>query len=595
MSNSPTPSAMSILQSIGSDRPFGGRHKCPICEANRGLSLAIRNDNVLAHCHARQCDVHTFLRGKGVVRNSRPIHDEPSDDYRDYRRLRKAVAIMRAANGDAAALSDYFRGRGIDNLPNNALFLSAREARRIIGKGFPAMVLPVAKDRKLVGCHLTLLTSDASKRIKNQKRMYGPIKGGHVQLGRPKADKSLVVGEGIESALSAAQITGLPAIAALSATSMKALAVPSCSEVIIAADNDAAGLEAARLLAQCLLDAGHRVVRIAAPDKRYGNDWNDALNSGTDLETLRDELLHAKPVRNRGVRALRARELMKMTFSDPEYLLRPWLEKSSLCMVHAARGSGKTWFCGSMAVAIASGQSFLGWTADRQAKVLYVDGEMGRQRMQSRLGKLGPCPLRLWLLMPDQFRTRDQSMPDIATLEGQKFLDKVIEDNGIEVIILDSLTALVRSGVENEAESWLPIQSWALNHRWRGRTVIFVHHDNRLGKPRGSSKREDVLDTMIGLKARNDLAGDDESVFEQSFTKSRSFFGADAKPRIIRLSMVSDRVKWSWEEPLDQHDRIRRMLDKGFKQVEIAKRLDLTTGRISQIVRDIRMRGKTLV
>ena len=56
-------------------------------------------------------------------------------------------------------------------------------------------------------------------------------------------------------------------------------------------------------------------------------------------------------------------------------------------------------------------------------------------------------------------------------------------------MILDSLSTLVRSGVENEAESWAPIQDWLLTHRWQGRTIILVHHEGKGGKPRGSSKR----------------------------------------------------------------------------------------------------------
>ena len=50
------------------------------------------------------------------------------------------------------------------------------------------------------------------------------------------------------------------------------------------------------------------------------------------------------------------------------------------------------------------------------------------------------------------------------------------ELQGAELLILDNLSALCRSGKDNEGESWLPVQEWLLRLRQRGITALLVHH-----------------------------------------------------------------------------------------------------------------------
>ncbi|MEI8152772.1 MAG: toprim domain-containing protein [Hyphomicrobiales bacterium] len=85
-----------------------------------------------------------------------------------------------------------------------------------------------------------------------------------------------MVGEGIETCLSAMQATGRPAWAALSAPGLGALALPSTIQIVtILADGDEAGEAAARAAADRWSREGRRV-RIARP--RLGADFNDLLN-----------------------------------------------------------------------------------------------------------------------------------------------------------------------------------------------------------------------------------------------------------------------------------------------------------------------------
>ena len=199
--------------------------------------------------------------------------------------------------------------------------------------------------------------------------------------------------------------------------------------------------------------------------------------------------------------ALDAHALALMQFKMREIILDPWLHTQDLCMVFAARGIGKTHFAMAVAFAIATGGTFAKWSALKLRKVLYLDGELPggvmQQRMLMHCPDVEPEPGYLRIFTPDLL-PEDRTMPDLATFEGQVAIEAMILD--AEVVIVDNLSAWARSGRENEAESWLPIADWILSLRRRGIAVILIHHAGKGGLQRGTSKREDLLDAVIGLR-----------------------------------------------------------------------------------------------
>jgi putative DNA primase/helicase len=135
-----------------------------------------------------------------------------------------------------------------------------------------------------------------------------------------------------------------------------------------------------------------------------------------------------------------------------------------------------------------------------------------------------------------------------------------------------------------------------MGHRWRGRSIIFVHHEGRGKRPRGTSKKEDVLDTMIGLKRAASRGVEDsaknESTFELEFTKAREFYGRDAAPMVLHLSTASGSVEWNYEHAADDlRTRVAKKVKAGYKGRDIAKELGITEGRVSQIRREIASAG----
>ena len=498
--------------------------------------------------------------------------ETPEDEER--RRRKKAHAILRRAMQDndadakreanAGKLARYFNGRGIET-PPGALLLSASGARGLGFHAFPAAVLPVVDAaNKVKGVHVTWLNKECTAKLAKedrQKQCFGLIKGGFIVLRTSAPDKPLVIGEGIESALSAAKIAGdLPAIAAINASNMAALPdVPPCSEAIVAGDRDEskAGQRAAKELAQRLANKDEeRVVRIALPP-HTGEDWNDVLKEEAQLDEMRDLILGGKVVEPElDILPVAVEDFVVQTFPPRPKILAPWLARGSLNMLHAQRGHGKTNLALSVAHAVACGLDFLGWQCEHPGRVLYIDGELPGHLLQSRVSRLLPVPPKgdLIVLAADHFYTRKRTPPDFGTEEGREYLDRIVRTFKPDLIILDAIATLIRSGgLENEAESWRPVEAWLMRLRSDGRAVILLHHEGKGGSPRGSSKREDVLDTILKIKELKDDDLDDDDAarnkgrFEISYPKHRDFFGKEAEPIIATLDTTSGAAVWAHE------------------------------------------------
>jgi phage/plasmid primase-like uncharacterized protein len=128
----------------------------------------------------------------------------------------------------------------------------------------------------LVGMHLTFLKPDGSGRLEKKLAAGSKPLGAAIRLYPFEAGKPLALAEGIETALAVHQAAGWPVWACVSAGGLAAVELPAgAREVVIAADHDKAGLEAAHALARRLLSEG-RKVRLATPP-REGQDWLDVV------------------------------------------------------------------------------------------------------------------------------------------------------------------------------------------------------------------------------------------------------------------------------------------------------------------------------
>jgi putative DNA primase/helicase len=279
------------------------------------------------------------------------------------------------------------------------------------------------------------------------------------------------------------------------------------------------------------------------------------------------------------LRALKAGEFLSMDIKPRAMLLDPILPEQGLAMIHAKRGVGKTHVTLGVAVAVASGKSFLRWNAPHPRKVLFVDGELPASVLQSWLAEavaaIGADDVseNLTIITPD---LQDFGIPDLATFAGQAALAKPLES--ADLIILDNLSALVRAGNENEAESWLPLQGWALDLRRRSKSLIFVHHSGRSGNPRGTSKREDLLDTVIALRHPANYLASEGLRAELHFEKNRGFHGKGAEPFEIELRAGADAVgEWLTRDlEASQYDRAAALFAQGCNALAVKEELGIS-------------------
>lgn len=265
-----------------------------------------------------------------------------------------------------------------------------------------------------------------------------------------------------------------------------------------------------------------------------------------------------------------------------ELLLSPWLPKAGLAMVYAGTGVGKTFFCLNVAYAIASGGDFLKFVCPKAAKVLYIDGEMSYDALQPRIEMIAKMqgeidhPENFLLLTYDKFP--EGIMPKLSTLEGQKIFNQIIFDHKVDLVIVDNISCMTDL-VENNAEDWNIMQSWEISLRSKGVGVLLVHHSSKDKKnPRGTIKREDILDTVImleGIKSGEKTMG---SQFKITFTKNRNFFGDDADPFEASLDQHGQ-----WHMKSDEQstfDKVVELSNLGMSQVEVAIEIGINKSNV---------------
>src|SRR3990167_10995459 len=292
--------------------------------------------------------------------------------------------------------------------------------------------------------------------------------------------------------------------------------------------------------------------------------------------------------------AVNVNEFIQLQIPPRENILTPWLPQQGLTMIYASRGVGKTFVALGIAHAVVTGTSFLKWSAPKPRCVLYLDGEMPAPLMQERLKMFfhsenldSNAPFRL--LTPD---IQKAAMPDLTRFDDQAQLEPFLE--GIDLIIVDNISTLCRGGKENDADAWIPVQDWALRMRASGRSVLFIHHAGKGGMQRGTSKREDVLDTVISLQQSEDYDAKEGASFEIHFEKARGFYGIDAESFKARLQTCAQNgMRWE-TAPITSttFDKILEMTQQGRQQQEIARMLNIHKSNVSRHIARAKSEGK---
>lgn len=377
------------------------------------------------------------------------------------------------------------------------------------------------------------------------------------------------------------------------------------TDVVVLYDMDKTGYERRDMLCNRLFGIVKSLRVVDLPGLEYqeshGKDVSEWLARGHTtaelLELVSDTTDFAPVQKISDIHAISLEEFLKVDLPRREMLLFPFLPTQGLCMLYAKRGVGKTFVALGIAYAVATGGTFLKWHAPVAKKVLYIDGEMPAAAMQERLRQISadedlkqPESGFFRLVTPD---LQEEPMPNLSTCQGREAIEALVED--CDLIIIDNISTLFRSGDENEAESWQPVQDWALSLRRRGKSVLFVHHAAKAGQQRGTSKREDILDTVITLKQPPNHRADQGACFEVSFEKTRNFSGEDAAPFQVALR-VKDDGKWEWEinDPTTDSDltKVVASHQEGLTIEQTVQKTGLTKSQVETRLKKAKEKGR---
>ena len=220
----------------------------------------------------RRANGNDFRAPASSRRTGSAPNSKPRDTTGAARRVWEAT---RPLAGTIAERYLHARGVGHVAVAPSLRFSPALTHPQAPGR-FPCLVAGVqdAHGGFLAGHRIYLDRSGAGKaNVEPARASLGSTAGGAVRLGEPEHGR-LLVGEGIESTAAAMVLFDLPGFAAIGTGGLRAIELPEhVIDVVIAADRDAGGLQAAAALAR-RLEAEGRDVEIRRPHK---GDFNDAL------------------------------------------------------------------------------------------------------------------------------------------------------------------------------------------------------------------------------------------------------------------------------------------------------------------------------
>lgn len=418
----------------------------------------------------------------------------------------------------------------------------------------------------------------------------GKVEGGYFTIPGG-AETAIALCEGYATGASIHLATGHTVIAAFSANNLPVVAATIRKlhpqrPLIICADADDTG----RAKGREATDAAQARLAVPIFHTGAGKDFND-LHLSEGIEEVRRQLAEPEtpsPMTN-GMPALVAVDMeafLSMPLPERGFLLAPILPTQGIAIMYAPRGIGKTFAALSVAVAIAAGGEVFNWRASTPKKVLYIDGEMPAITMQERLAALvsgmaaPPHALHnLTIITPD---IQPCPMPDLSTLGGQAVIEPFLK--GMNMVVLDNISTLCRTGKENESQSWQPMQSWLLDLRRRGLTVLLIHHAGKSGDQRGTSAREDTMDTVISLRRPREYNMAEGARFEVHLTKARGIVGDDAKSFEAHLKAEGNALHWSVKELEDvELEQLKRLLDEGYTVRDAAEEMGKSKSAVQRL------------
>jgi len=271
-------------------------------------------------------------------------------------------------------------------------------------------------------------------------------------------------------------------------------------------DNDHAGRKHAEIVANSLYGIADEIVLIdlpGLPDKGDVTDFIDLGGTVDDLMSLVERaeswVPPAKPSTAASASKFVFTPLSKLLEEPPEDVSFIWdltLPSGGFSICSAKPKVGKSTLARNLAIAVATGQPFLG-RETKQGKVLYLCLEEKRSEIRNHFERMG--------VASDQILVHTGSTPKDAMLE----LAAAMAEAKPVLVIIDPLSRVIRVTDFNDygsmARGLEPLIDLA---RQTGCHILALHHDSKMERSGGdallgSTALFGSVDCHIGLKKRD--------------------------------------------------------------------------------------------
>jgi hypothetical protein len=351
-----------------------------------------------------------------------------------------------------------------------------------------------------------------------------------------------------------------------------------------------------------------RVIQEAPPEK-YDEIYQKASNKiGLSSEDIQKRVRQitldinsmASPLEAYEAGAMSIDDFLEKEYKPRPFYLSPWLQPCTLAEIYGATGIGKTFLRDAIALSVTNGLNLGPWNVDESVGVLIFDGEMPCQSIQKRLLMLSNgLPERkspLSIISSIDLQLQNYSAPNLSFAVWRDGLtDYLRKHPEFKILILDNVVSLFPGLDENSAKEWSPSNQWMLKLRSLGVALIKIHHPTKTGKTsRGTSLQRDNMDTIIRLQRPKGYHPKQGARFEVHFEKGRELYGDHAAPFIFQVipdPSNPDKLTWRTEkivihEKSETNENVKTILtslDKGMKQVDIAKRINCSSQHVSNV------------
>ena len=259
--------------------PRGGMCRCP-AHGDRTPSLSVRpgRTRLLFHCFAG-CDsgaILSALTTECLLAPGAPGWPEAKAGGPGEALAAAASRLWSCARPLTGTLGeDYLNARGLESVTELRFHPRTPHGARPLTRHRPALIAPVRDGSGLKGVQRTFLEGRGSRIAASGKCGLGPFGRGAVRLGG--VARRLGLAEGIETALSASALFGVPCWASLGTERFASVELPAeVEELTLFLDNDEGGRRAEALAREAF---AHLAIEARYP-REQGCDWNDVLRRG---------------------------------------------------------------------------------------------------------------------------------------------------------------------------------------------------------------------------------------------------------------------------------------------------------------------------